>query len=274
MTAYSWKWTTLVSCLALAFAGTACKKNNGWNPANATGGNGAAVGTGGSSQLPAGSGGAAVGTGGAGTGSGGTATGTGGTAAGTGGQMAAGTGGSMAMGTGGTGTGGATVGTGGMGAAGSGAAGSAGAGSDAGMVDPSVQSCLDGVMAAGTTVGDCERCLCQAGNCQTELMALKDDAAGNAVVACAKTNNCSGTCCLCGATCDALGSNYAMGPCANEIETAAGVTPGAGAVTNGPMVMTNCATTGPDTNSCARSARLAQCSADKCASACPMQACM
>jgi hypothetical protein len=76
-------------------------------------------------------------------------------------------------------------------------------------------------MAAGTTPGACEMCLCKPDACIAELTALEGDALANDVVDCARENGCSGTCCLCNAMCDAFGSNYAMGPCAVEIETAA-----------------------------------------------------
>jgi hypothetical protein len=133
--------------------------------------------------------------------------------------------------------------------------------------------CISDVMAAGTTVGTCEMCLCQIGKCQKELMALKGDTNGNALVKCTRDKMCSGQCCVCGAACDPLGANYGMGPCINEIETAAGVTPGAGALTNGGAVMMNCATSGPDTNSCARAVRLGECAAMKCMTECMSATC-
>jgi hypothetical protein len=155
----------------------------------------------------------------------------------------------------------------GAGAGGAGAGGMGGAGAG-GTGDVSAQECIDAVMAAGTTVTACEMCLCQPGNCQAELMAIDGDADANAMLMCVRENNCDGQCCLCGAPCMSLGQNYAMGPCAMEIEQAAGVTPGAGALTNGSMVMMACATEGPADNSCANVSRIGQCVKDKCMTEC------
>jgi hypothetical protein len=177
-------------------------------------------------------------------------------------------GGSTASGSGGSGTAGVSAGA-SAGASGAAAGASGGAGSD-----PATTQCIADVMASGTTVTDCERCLCETANCQTEMNALKGDTAANALIACTKTHNCSGQCCLCktsgkGATCDSLGSNYATGDCAAEVETAAGVTPGAGALTNGTKVKDACSDTGPDTNACARATRVATCATSKCKAQCP-----
>ena len=117
-------------------------------------------------------------------------------------------------------------------------------------------------------------CLCQMGKCQMEIAALQGDTNGNALVQCTNMSKCSGQCCLCGAPCDALGGNYAMGACAAQTETAAGVTPGAGALTNGATVSMNCALTGPADNSCARAVRLGDCAAMKCMAECGFNACM
>jgi hypothetical protein len=177
-------------------------------------------------------------------------------------------GGSAASGSGGSGTAGVSAGA-AAGASGAAAGASGGAGSD-----PATTQCIADVMASGTTVTDCERCLCETANCQTEMSALKGDTAANALIACTKAHNCSGQCCLCktngkGATCDSLGGNYAMGDCAAEVETAAGVTPGAGALTNGTKVKDACSDTGPDTNACARATRVATCATSKCKAQCP-----
>lgn len=176
---------------------------------------------------------------------------------------------------------GTTAGAGAGGMGGVGGAGGTTAGAGAGGVEMpgtgevTSAQCLMDVMAAGTTVTACEMCLCQLGKCNKELTALKGDANGNALVKCSRDKDCSGTCCVCGvAECGAFGENYGMGPCSNEIETAAGVTPGAGALTNGGAVMMNCAATGPDTSSCARASRLGECSAMKCAAECMPTACM
>jgi hypothetical protein len=53
-----------------------------------------------------------------------------------------------------------------------------------------------------------------------------------------------------------------------QIETAAGVEPGAGALRNAPVVMSNCVATGPADNSCAKAAKLAECSANRCPTEC------
>ena len=139
------------------------------------------------------------------------------------------------------------------------------------MGDPGDAQCLMDVMAAGTTVGACEMCLCKMDKCRAELAALKGDTKGNALVKCSREKKCSGACCVCGATCDAL--NYGTGPCITEIEKAAGVTPGQGLATAGD-VMTNCAATGPETSSCARAVRLGECSAMKCMAECMTPTCM
>jgi hypothetical protein len=178
-------------------------------------------------------------------------------------MLPAGMGGSMMMPQGGGGGGG-------MG----GSAGMGGAGGTMAM-DPGDAQCLLDVMAAGTAVTACEMCLCKMDKCRAELMALKGDTNGNALVKCSREKKCSGTCCVCRvAECGALGENYGMGPCINEIETAAGVTPGQGALVNGGTVMTNCAASGPATNSCARAVRLGECSAMKCMAECMTPVCM
>jgi hypothetical protein len=245
-------WSVLV-CAGLAVGSVGCKAapNN-----NNTGGAGGMLssfptGNGMSSQLPttgsgggssivsSGSGGVAAGTGGVAAGTAGVAAGTGGVAAGTGGV---GTGG---VGTGGVGTGG--MGTGGMGTGGMGAAGSSG----------------------GTPCDMCVNSMCS-----TKSTAVKGDTKAAAMFTCAQTKMCSDTCCLCGAKCDSLGSNYAMGPCHDEVETAAGVMPGAGALTNGAMVMSACAPTASPATACSKVASLAQCISMKCASMCTIPACM
>jgi hypothetical protein len=170
---------------------------------------------------------------------------------------------------------GSQAGAGGMsGGGGAGAAGSAGSGMEMpGPGEVTSAQCISDVMAAGTTVGTCEMCLCKVGACQKELMALKGDMNGNALVTCSREKKCSGQCCVCGAMCDPGGANYGMGPCFDQIEAAAGVAPGSGLLGAGD-VMTNCATTGPDTNSCARAVRLGECSAMKCATECMSAMCM
>ena len=142
------------------------------------------------------------------------------------------------------------------------------------MGDPGDAQCLMDVMAAGTTVTGCEMCLCKMDKCQAEMTALKGDTAGGALVKCSREKKCSGACCLCGAPCDPLGANYAQGMCASQTETAAGVTPGAGALANGAMVQMNCAAAGPTTNACARATRLGECTAMKCMAECMPPACM
>jgi len=141
-----------------------------------------------------------------------------------------------------------------------------------GMV-PAAQ-CESQVMASGTTITDCERCLCQPGHCQAELKALDGDTKANALITCTKTHPCADTCCLCGTMCDALGSNYGMGPCAKELEEAAGAMPGAG-VGNASMLMSACPPTTSPPTSCSKALALAQCVKDHCADMCPQPpACM
>lgn len=168
-------------------------------------------------------------------------------------------------------------GAGGMGGMGgmmmSGGAGGMGGSAGAGMSMGEAQ-CLMDAMAAGTTITTCEMCLCKMDKCQAEMTALKGDTAGGALVKCSREKKCSGACCLCGAPCDPLGANYAQGMCASQTETAAGVTPGAGALANGAMVQMNCAAAGPTTNACARATRLGECTAMKCMAECMPPACM
>jgi hypothetical protein len=180
----------------------------------------------------------------------------------------------------GAGTGGAPSSSAGMGSAGSGGTtapvagsgnmGGAGAGSAL-----TTEECLAGLMAAGMTVTACEMCACAEANCLDELDAVKDDLVAAAMIMCVQDNGCSDQCCLCNAPCDPLGGNYGMGPCTTQIETAAGVTPGAGALVNGLTVMMVCSPTGPAENSCAKAARVGECIATSCAAMCPsMTACM
>jgi hypothetical protein len=138
-------------------------------------------------------------------------------------------------------------------------------------VDQAAAQCVHDAEAAGQTITDCETCLCMTDNCQVEMNAIKDDVDANALATCGKANACAGQCCLCstdghGDTCGV--ANYATGVCADEVETAAGATPGAGLL-NAATVMTNCANAGPEDNACARVTRLETCAAARCASECP-----
>jgi hypothetical protein len=119
--------------------------------------------------------------------------------------------------------------------------------------------------------------LCQAGNCQDQLAALKDDAKGNALVACGQAKMCGDQCCICGtssagAMCASDYANYGMGPCAAEVQMAAGVEPGtglSGALAGGMTVTMACDPAGTGSNSCNHATKLAKCTTDKCASSCP-----
>lgn len=192
-------------------------------------------------------------------------------AAGTGGVGASGTGGVGASGTGGvgtSGTGGAagTSGAGGVGGAG-GASGAGGGGADA---------CVTEVMAGGRDM-TCATCLCTM--CATQLMAIDGDAEAEAVTSCVTMNPCSGSCCVCNLPdCMSDLNMFGMGPCADELQTAAGVTPMTGlggAIANGTMVQTNCAADGPADNSCANAVRVGDCMAAMCMTQCtPPPACM
>jgi hypothetical protein len=67
-------------------------------------------------------------------------------------------------------------------------------------------------------------------------------------------------------------SDFGMGPCGDEVQTAAGKTPMtglSGAVANGMDVMMACDPAGTGSNSCNHATKLAKCGSDKCASACP-----
>jgi hypothetical protein len=202
-------------------------------------------------------------------------TGTGGANSGTGGGGQSGSKGSAAgRGAGGT-SGAAGIGndfdggaedagpTGGAGESGSGGSGGSGGGGDQ---DQAATQCLNDAMAAGQTITDCERCLCQTGVCQTETNAIKDDVNANALVKCSQENMCSGQCCLCGGTCGL--QNYGDGPCASEAKVAAGVAPNSD-IGAALTVMQQCAESGPEDSACARAARLSACALSKCAAMCP-----
>lgn len=258
-----------VVCFVLACSLVGCKKNMG-------GGAAGFPGVAGSSALDGAAGGAASPTLGGSAGAAGMSpvTGSGGATGAAGAVAMAGNGGGAGAGTSGsagaTGTaGGGAAGT--TGASGGGAAGTGGAAGAAGMAsDPSIDQCLAGVTAAGMTITDCERCLCLVGNCQPEMTALQGDTKGNALVTCSKAHMCSGECCVCGAPCDkTLGTNYGMGPCLMEAETAAGVTPGAGVLANGTTVGMQCDPASTTDNSCAHATKVAKCATDKCKSVCP-----
>jgi hypothetical protein len=80
-------------------------------------------------------------------------------------------------------------------------------------------------------------------------------------------NDCDQEYCLCGAKC-AL-TNYGTGPCAAQMERAAGATPGIG-LGNVAVVMRSCAPDGPVDNPCAKATRLDLCIAEKCRDSCPL----
>ena len=177
--------------------------------------------------------------------------------------LQAGSGGAAGAATGGAG---AMSGVGGMGGAGG------------AVMEASAAECTAAIMAAGSTVTDCEVCLCQVGNCQAELAALDGDALGNALVDCSSAHACTGQCCVCGtssqgAMCASDASDFGMGPCAVEVQMAAGATPMTGldgVIANMEALMANCTATGTDaTNSCTKALKLEQCSKDKCEDACP-----
>ena len=136
--------------------------------------------------------------------------------------------------------------------------------------DPAVMQCIADLTAAGTTVGACEECLCAM--CQPQLLALEGDTAASDLVDCQAATDCVGTCCLCGTECDPLGSNFGNGPCGDETQTAAGVTPMvglAGGLANGTIVTENCAATGPDpNNSCTKALALGECVSNSCSDVC------
>jgi hypothetical protein len=172
------------------------------------------------------------------------------------------------------------AGTGGKaGAAGSGKGGQGADDEDSGLPDSGVSGasdsgdaaydqCLNDAASAGQTVDDCTHCLCQADKCQAELNVATHDAKANIVVICSEEKKCTDLCCLCeNSSCDL--SNYATGPCAAEVESAAGVTPGKGVLANGSTVSSKCARDAKDDNSCRRVALLARCELKKCPDACP-----
>jgi hypothetical protein len=192
------------------------------------------------------------------------------TTAGTGGVGASGTGGVGASGTGGVGA----SGTGGAGASGTGgASGASGAGGGGGG---GADACVTEVVAGGRDM-TCATCLCTM--CATQLMAIDGDAEAEAVTSCVTMNPCSGSCCLCNLPdCTTDLNMFGMGPCGDELQTAAGVTPMTGlegAIANGSTVQTNCAADGPADNACANAVRLGECLAMMCTTQCTQApACM
>ena len=129
------------------------------------------------------------------------------------------------------------------------------------------EQCLEGLMAAGQNITDCERCMCQPDGCLDQIAVLEDDVPGAEMISCVLENNCDQECCLCGAKCGL--TTYGDGPCAAQIERAAGVTPGRG-LGNIAGVMEACVPGGPPTNSCAKATRLGVCIGEKCGSMCPL----
>jgi hypothetical protein len=255
------QFVSILVCAAAATAALGCNDTSdddlGFPPLAGTPGSAGRVGTAGMAGGTAGAQAAA---------------GSGGTTGAAGAPAGAGAAGSAGSTTSAAGAGGAVAGAGGMSGGASGAGGEQGSAGSAGMAAGPEAECQAHIVAAGRTVGACEMCLCGMDKCQPEIAALMDDTKGNALVACTNTSHCTGQCCLCGAACSPIGTNFAMGPCAAETETAAGVTPGAG-LGNAAMVMANCVVTGPADNSCARAVRLGDCAAMKCMTECGITAC-
>ena len=153
-----------------------------------------------------------------------------------------------------------------------GSAGSAGTGGSAGSGGlPPVEGCIEGLMSTGRTIGACERCACQPNGCAQYVSALRDDVLAVELMGCMSQNNCNQECCLCGGKCGV--TTYGDGPCAEEIERAAGVTPGGG-LGNVAGVMAACVAGGPEDNACAKASRLNFCMMDKCGSSCSVPVCM
>ena len=212
------------------------------------GGNGGGY-QGGTGATGGGTGAIGGGTGAIGGGTGATGGGTGATGGGTG-AVGGATGGV------GGGTGGMGGGTGGMGG---GTGGMGGNGTVHG-------ACYVQAVADGNS-GACAGCLCTVGSagCLDEITRCGDDPLCSALAACSQANDCSGDCCLCGATCDPLGGNINAGPCSQETGDAAGVgTPDA--FLNGAMIEPACAPGGG--TPCAWSNELGNCEQQKCAAEC------
>jgi hypothetical protein len=127
------------------------------------------------------------------------------------------------------------------------------------------EACLAGLMEGGREITACEECMCQPTGCLAEIGKMQDDMPGLEMIACVLENNCDTECCLCGAKCGL--TTYGDGPCAAQIEAAAGVRPGAG-LGNVAGIMAACVSSGPEDNSCAKVARLGDCINAKCASMC------
>jgi hypothetical protein len=162
-----------------------------------------------------------------------------------------------------SGSGGMSAGAGGYGGGVGGAGGAAAIGGD-----PTVEQCLADALSAGQTVDDCIRCMCQTDKCQAQLNTATHDSKSNAVVVCSQEHACTDVCCLCGTNPCGL-SNYATGPCAAQVEAAAGVTPGGG-LAGASTVASKCARNATDDNSCYRVTVLADCERTKCADVCPV----
>jgi hypothetical protein len=126
-------------------------------------------------------------------------------------------------------------------------------------------TCIEGLRMGGQPITECEMCMCQESGCLSHIDQMREDQAGTEMIACVLENQCDQQCCLCGAKCGL--TNYGKGPCAPEIERAAGLTPGAG-LSNVSGIMRYCVPDGPADNSCAKATRLGVCIAEKCASMC------
>lgn len=148
-------------------------------------------------------------------------------------------------------------------AAGGGGSGGGGGESTGGPL--TYESCLDGLRAGGQPITACEECMCSESGCLAHIDGMREDAPGTEMIACVLENQCDQECCLCGAKCGL--TNYGKGPCAREIETAAGLNPGAG-LGNVAGIMRNCVPEGPADNSCAKASRMGVCIAEKCATMC------
>ena len=212
-------WSIVPVLIVGIFGFSGCKAEEG-SPSDELpppgGGMGGAVG-GAGGMVTGGAGGMVAG------GAGGMTAGAGGMAAGAGGGMVVGGAGGTTAGAGGmmAGSGGMAAGSGGS-EAGSGGSTEAGSGGSAGTpAMDDVAKCISDAMAMGRS-GPCAECGCN--KCLAELKNCEDDAC-NGVVKCGQMAGCKGRACYCGATVNATDCALygAMGPCMEEIATAAGV---------------------------------------------------
>jgi hypothetical protein len=118
----------------------------------------------------------------------------------------------------------------------------------------------------------CTQCLQQ--NCMSLLTAVAADKVAIAAVNCGTQNKCTGDCCFCtpatGGMCSTSCTDYAMGPCAAEINMAAFGSATSSCYTQGTMLKMDCQN---PSNSCGKATLFGQCTAMHCGTECNSPVC-